>query len=45
MQTNIDAVVAPIGGGGLISGTLLTTKLTNNNIKVNLTKFKLGLRS
>jgi threonine dehydratase len=36
MKTQIDAVVVPVGGGGLLSGSLLTTKLTNSNIKVIL---------
>lgn len=31
---NIDAVFVSCGGGGLISGTLLATKLFSNNIKV-----------
>lgn len=32
--SDIDIIVAPIGGGGLISGLAATAKLTNPNIKV-----------
>ena len=31
---NLDAVVAPIGGGGMISGTCLTLSTTNPTIKI-----------
>ncbi|NRA88540.1 MAG: pyridoxal-phosphate dependent enzyme, partial [Rhizobiales bacterium] len=31
---NLDAVIAPIGGGGMISGTCLTTSNIPSNIKV-----------
>ncbi|MCZ6445122.1 MAG: pyridoxal-phosphate dependent enzyme [Planctomycetota bacterium] len=31
---NLDAIIAPIGGGGLISGTCITGKATNPNIRV-----------
>lgn len=30
----LDAVIAPIGGGGLMSGTLISSKSINKNIKV-----------
>lgn len=33
-QPNLDAVVVPVGGGGLIAGIALAVKTLNKNIKV-----------
>lgn len=39
-KPNIDIIMAPVGGGGLLSGTAITTKSTNKNIKVIATEPK-----
>ncbi len=33
-QSNLDIIIAPVGGGGLLSGTALAAKNLNKNIKV-----------